>query len=851
MGYYNKITATIRNLVLSRADSKDIYAEYYRRTVPRADYRRQAESAKAKAIEDWKRALLAATNPDNPRRGELMRFYTNLLYDNHLTSCIDNRILPVQCAPFKLVDKDNNEDKEAHRLLEKPWYMDAARIVCDYTFEGTQLLEMFDLNDKGELAAAGKIPQSNFIPQAGIIVREEWDQAGVSYKEGFYRDYYVQVGGDWNLGMLNRLAFIVLAKKLGLGSWLSYIDKYGVPPLFAITDRLDAGRRDELFDMLQDFRQNQFAVLQGQERIEVPANYNVDAYNTFKSLITDIANAEMSKAILGSTGMTDEKSFVGSAEVGERLFQLRVQVDKLLWKYYFNEEIRPRLVKLSPVYKALENLTFKYDETETLSVKEIIDAVAKLAPGFEFDTEELAKITGLPITKIRSITSELLDDSDPDDDKIDTRGGLPQKKKIKPDSFVPNAPSSTTTGTVPNAASWDSVVEQLAEKAYRDKLLPAALDKDSVLKTYAELNRTAAQAWGGEYYTNPVARQMRSNLFRFAGAKTHDMLAAVLEAKAGTKTEKEFIQAARQVAERYNGAWLDTERRNTANAANSARDWQGFMKDNSYVNLKYRTMADGDVRSDHRALEGIILPKTHPHWATYATPNGQGCRCWLEQTNERPTEPVYIEIPPQFAHNPGADGIVFNAAVGYMERVPQAARREVRENTELLKFYAPYGRTEKAGERSVYVSDFADPVDLPANLVAAKAIARETGKDVYIRPHIQVNGHKNPEFAVGTEAVHGDLKNYQATVTGQPIPLKKFIKNQFGKANKQGCTYVVLNLSDQAIPDIAQLPRTLAGELNNINHNLQHVIIIRGKKAVKISRKEVENRQFGTLGGLE
>ena len=73
---------------------------------------------------------------------------------------------------------------------------------------------------------------SNYIPQQMIIVKEESDKTGWSYKDGALEPYYVQFGNAWALGMLNELSIIILAKKLGLGSWMNYIEKYGIPPVF-------------------------------------------------------------------------------------------------------------------------------------------------------------------------------------------------------------------------------------------------------------------------------------------------------------------------------------------------------------------------------------------------------------------------------------------------------------------------------------------------------------------------------------------------------------------------------------------------------------------------------------------
>lgn len=174
----------------------------------------------------------------------------------------------------------------------------------------------------------------------------------------------------------------------------------------------------------------------------------------------------------------------------------------------------------------------------------------------------------------------------------------------------------------------------------------------------------------------------------------------------------------------------------------------------------------------------------------------------------------------------------------------------VRENSELLKFHAPYGKVENVGKNKVYVSDFADPSDLDANLKAAGLIAKGIGKDIYIRPHIYAKNYKNPEFAIGQQSMHGDLKNYRAVVKGKPVAVENFIGRQLAKANKQGCTYAVINIGKEDVENINDLPHILFKETNNINRNIEHIIFIKNENAVEISRKEIRKGMFSKLKNL-
>ncbi len=844
----NNIVTKIVTWGLSKIDSSAIVKEYHNRGKggKSIDYTRQAVTLHRKEVKDYTNAVVSATAPDNPRLGDWMRFREIMKLDGHLMSCVENRILPVQCAPFKLVDNDGNEaPPEVLRLLERPWRLDMAKIICSHTFEGPKLVEMFDLNEYGELKRVSEIPQSNFIPQKGIVLDKEYDTEGTSYKEGIYKNYYFQVGEDWNLGLFSQLATIVLAKKLGLGAWLSYIDKYGVPPIFAITDRMDAKRQKELFEMLENFRMNHFAVLQGNEKIETPQGYNVDAYNTFKSLMTDVADREIEKRIQGSSGLTNEKSFVGAAEVQERILGYRLKVDKLIFQYYFNTEVIPRLIKLSPVYAPLEKYnTYEYDESETLSMKEILEAVKSLSQYFEFDINELVKITGLPITKLRAaIGSTLPEPEEPEpDDK--------QKKKDKVSGFSLLAPYARTAPPLGGvgliyAGTWDKAFEELIEQIRQGQLKPENLDKEFILKTYDRLNKAAQNGYGKNYYNDELARKMRQNLLEFSATKTHVQQKEVQLYSDSIEDKKLYESEAKKYLNLQNGTYLDVQTAWAARSAQSARQWQDFQRDKDiYPRGKVRTMNDSDVRPSHAVLEGYVFDFDAPDAARYIPPFDPRCRCWIEQTREALTDKSPdFERDSQWAVNPKT-GEIFNDENSYNQKVEsKETRLEIRKQAELAKEYLPYNRVIKAGDNKVYVNDFADLSDLEQNIEAASKLAKELAKDIYIRFHIEggiVQGHKNPELSIGKTSTLGDLKTYDGQ--GNFV---NFIKNRLKSANKQGAQYAVLDVSEQS--DLSMLGRLLSGSLGKQNANIQRVVIIKGDKVAEITRKQIDKRDFSAL----
>lgn len=807
--------------VLSKASNNFVFAEYFKRSDgKRVDYTRQAVQLNRKEIEDYIRAVMSATDPNDPRLGDWMRFRQNMKLDSHLMSCVENRILPIKCAPFKLVDDNDNEaPKEVKKLLEKPWMLDMYDLVLSYIYEGPKLICMYELNENGELAKVEEVPQSNFIPQKGIVLIEEYDTTGISYRDGAYKNYYFQVGNDWALGLFSMLANVVLAKKLGLGSWVSYIEKYGVPPIFAITDRMDANRRDELFEMLLNFRMNHFAVLQGNEKIETPQGYNVDAHNTFKSLMTDICDNAISKGILGSSGLTDEKSYVGAAEVQERILAYRHQVDKLIFKYYFNEEIKPRLVKLSPVYAPLEKLTFEYDEAETLTMKEYIDAVKDLSIYFNFDVEELKKVTGLPITTIKNA----LGVTDPEQ----TAG---QKKK--PDArsfsllapFAWSAPKFRGEGLI-YAATWDKAFSELIEGIREGKINPDDLDKDFILKTYDRLNKAAGFGYGNDYYSDEIARKIRENILQFSATKTHVQQHEVQLLSDSINNKQQYTEEAKKYLDLQNGNYLDVQAAWAARKAQAARQYQDWQKDKDiYQRVKFRTMSDDRVRPEHAALDGLVLDIDSPDLSLYMTPLGPSCRCWWEQTLDRLTDwkPQYTPDP-EWSGNTGIDGVVFNDHNSYNAQVEnKESRREIRKQAELAKEYMPYSKTLKAGENTIHINDFADLSDMEQNITAAKKLARSLDTDIYVRPHKNWDNEKNPELGIGSKNNKADLKTYDGD-----SKINNFIRNRIKDAAGQTASAAVLDLSKFSGND-SDIARHIKGALSSGNKGIKKVYVIKG-----------------------
>ena len=408
----NKIYRTAEAFFLGNANySKlnSIIAEGKRSNtvMPSSMVTHTATTLRVEDLNSWKLAVMLATDPENPDKQNLKALYDNMKTDNHLGSVIETRIAKTQQSPFKLVHKTKKDrNEEAEDLFKTLWFQEFIKLVLESKFEGTKLIEIFNTNEEGKLTEITEIMQSHFNPKKGIILKEPGQTTGQDYKNGPLSNYYIQVGKDYkDLGTFVLMTPIILAKKLGLGSWLDFIEKYGVPPLFVTTDREDDDRLLELFEMATNFKSNNFMIGRGKEKFEIPNITSSNSQEAFDGLIKRADN-EISKRILGGTGLTDEKGFVGSVEIQFEFAQFRFVSDKLLVRHVVNEKLIPLLLKLSPVYSFLKDYTFEWDDEDEMTIDKMIKIIQTLGSYFDFDPEQIEQITGLKILGIKSTTAE-------------------------------------------------------------------------------------------------------------------------------------------------------------------------------------------------------------------------------------------------------------------------------------------------------------------------------------------------------------------------------------------------------------------------------------------------------------
>ncbi|RTY80693.1 DUF935 family protein [Flavobacterium sp. LS1P28] len=364
----------------------------------------KSKSLSVQTIKKWKDALTLAQLAENANRKPYIELCDSILLDSHLASVIESRVLKIKQSKFKLVDASGKSDAEISKLFEQPWFNSFIYHAIMAKFRGTTVVELWDLNPETMgLDNVNAIEQENILPLKGLIVKENGDETGYSYKEDPLKPYYIQIGKNKDLGILKDVAPDALTKKFAKASWAEFVEKYGIPPRWVTTDSYSESRENELADMMANMVSNHWAVLKGNEKIEVMNSSGASSYEIFDKLI-DRMNSEMTKRILGQDGTTDAnaKGTYGSLKVMQDVSDDRHDADKTDIKDLINAELLWRLQLISPVYGVLKNYTFDWDDSKEMTPAEIVEMVGKLSTaGFEVDTKFITDKTGIPIIGLK------------------------------------------------------------------------------------------------------------------------------------------------------------------------------------------------------------------------------------------------------------------------------------------------------------------------------------------------------------------------------------------------------------------------------------------------------------------
>jgi SPP1 gp7 family putative phage head morphogenesis protein len=655
-------------------------------------------------IDEWKKAIAAATRHDDPDRTLLYDIYDYIMFDLHVSTLFESRVLPVKRAAFKIMNiksKENNE--ELMTVPDSNWFEDFIEFAIASKFYGYSLIELTDVMDAD--AYITLIPRQHVDPVKELIFIERGDTKGYSYTEQL-RPYYIGVGKSKDLGYLMKITPVILAKKYALAQWNEFNEKCVIPFRVVKTPSRDKKRHQLLGQILQMMGSAGWGVLNDDETLELIQLNDKDAYKAFATLINWLDDS-VTRFILGQTATTkqDSTGTYGSLQILEDIADDRHQSDKVFVRRLINNELLPRLTLFGFNF---DGHIFVWDNTIELTTDQKIDIINKINLNYVVDPKYVTEQTGIPIVGTKNTVTAV--ENTAVKKKIDNLSIFQAIRNFYNDA------TATDNHTVDiNNMVNDADTDRILELVHQGKLTEGMIDAQSYMRV---ANSLFAQVTKGfdttlkkiDYnHTNANMLQfMRGNIFKFSAAKNEKQLreisALLIDENGKIKPYHQFKNEATEVYKKYNLNWLKTEHTTALAQAQSASVWADAMKTKDLYDLQYETAGDERVRAEHKSYNGITLPADDPWWEKHLPPNGWSCRCRTRKvakgTKQTPVEKLRGLPKPEtgFAYNAGAKKLIFDNTHPYFADLDTDKLTAVK-NYGMKPVEDIYKRTDKMPER--------------------------------------------------------------------------------------------------------------------------------------------------------
>ncbi len=730
-------------------------------------------------MKNWYNAIALAEDPIRPRRNMLLGLYQEAMRDAHLLSQVRIARIGIERAPFELRKKGKKPTDSTRQtgtdkikdLFQRPWFLQFLQFALDAEFYGHSLIEFSPELKDNEFQNIKLIPRHHVRPESGEVVIYPHDEMGLNYREpkSPIGNFLVEIGQADDLGLLMIASREAIWKKYGRGDWARRSEKFGMPFVSLNTAQQSERELKRKEEMLANMGSNSWAIFDNQDVLQFTESTKSDGHLIYKEGIL-MCNEEMSKLINGQTGTSDQKSFVGAAEVHERILNDFTFSRLLRLQNYINFALIPFLVK------------FNYP-----------------LDGYQFCFTEL--------------------DQQPKKDSSAATDPTNEKKKAKL-TFALNTLYNKVNccdPKLPTQLSTTINVEQLLRDIFERNIAQGELDDKTYWHNFDTLYEAVLKPFEAlpiTQFTNDrreLLAALRQNIFTFTAFKNHasisDMIDALRDPNGELRDFNSFKSEALKLNNAYNVNYLQAEYNTAIAASQMALQWQDLVRDSDiFPKLRYMTQEDDHVRASHKKLNGVTLPINHEFWKKWFPPNGWNCRCLVRgvEANEEdvlPSNyPTEKETPLAFRFNPGIEQKIFSdqhpyilsMAEGFREPVLKAMRKLIYEqydsNWEKIYF-------DEASHGFLTMHQGHNELEREANSYLAKLFAQQ-GNQVELLPDVKIKNIKNLDANI-----NGVIWEMKTPITKNG---KNAIKNSIESAAAQRANNVIikLNSEDHSIPDI-------------------------------------------------
>lgn len=347
-------------------------------------------------------AIQAAESPLYPNRFLLMQAYQQAVLDGQIQSAMLQRKMKVLGQKFNLVNEKGEVDEEKTKLLNEKWFYDFLDLAMDSKFWGFSCIQFSPIQNSKFLNVE-LIPRIYVVPEKDLVRSNTATVTdGINFTEKPYSNWCIGVGGKKDLGLLMKLTPYAIWKNNALGAWAEFAEVFGSPIRIARTDVRDEVTRKNAENMMRNMGVATWSVLDLQDQFEIIEASKTDSFNVFDKMV-ERCNSEISKIILGQTGTTDEKSFVGSANVHMDIANQIGRQDQLMMQFVINNQLIPMMNGLGFDFGSLK---FEFDLSESLSIEDQAKIDASFMPYVKFNSEYLEKKYKIIIDEVNEVDSD-------------------------------------------------------------------------------------------------------------------------------------------------------------------------------------------------------------------------------------------------------------------------------------------------------------------------------------------------------------------------------------------------------------------------------------------------------------
>ena len=352
-------------------------------------------------IATYKSAVTSAESLINPNRKQLLTIYKNIELDAHLTAAVSQRKNLTLSKDFEVyVNDEENEDLEV--IINKKWFRDFLDYSLDSVFYGYSLIQ-FDSIVNDAFKAVELVPREYVKPEFHIVTSNSSALTGDDYLEYPYNNWCIGVGKPRDLGLYLKAAPLVIWKKNALGAWSEFVEIFGNPIRIGKTNVRDEETRANMEQYLKNMAIASYGVFDTNDLIQLVESNRSDAYNVFDMMIQR-CNSEISKLILGQTGTLDEKAYVGSAEVQERVLKNVAYHDEFFIEGVLNYQLVPMMQRLG-LFPEGAKIKVKSEEDLSLIDQSKIDIELIKTGKFTFTPEYLDEKYGSEVIPVNDPNS--------------------------------------------------------------------------------------------------------------------------------------------------------------------------------------------------------------------------------------------------------------------------------------------------------------------------------------------------------------------------------------------------------------------------------------------------------------